>query len=146
MTVTQHYGKQKGADSEEGVDVVLNGREYDQELRESLEQLRDSGRGGRIINNSSVHEELPLPNFTGYCASKGGLKMLMHNLAIELASLGITVNSVAPGTIETPINNALMNHPEKIAALLGNIPAQHLSQPRDVGGAVAFWHRTTPAT
>jgi glucose 1-dehydrogenase len=100
--------------------------------------LRDSGRGGRIINNSSVHEELPFPNFTGYCASKGGLKMLMRNLAIELAPLGITVNNVAPGAIETPINRELLNQPEKLAGLLDNIPAGRLGQPRDVAGAVAF--------
>ncbi|WP_312481930.1 SDR family NAD(P)-dependent oxidoreductase [Stutzerimonas nitrititolerans] len=100
--------------------------------------LRDSGRGGRIINNSSVHEELPFPNFSDYCASKGGLKMLMRNLAIELAPLGITVNNVAPGAIETPINRSLMNQPDKLANLLGNIPAGRLGQPRDVAGAVAF--------
>lgn len=100
--------------------------------------LRDAGRAGRIINNSSVHEELPFPNFTGYCASKGGLKMLMRNLAIELAPLGITVNNVAPGAIETPINRALMNQPEKLAGLLENIPAGRLGQPRDVASAVAF--------
>lgn len=100
--------------------------------------LRDTGRGGRIINNSSIHEELPFPNFTGYCVSKGGMKMLMRNLAIELAPLGITVNNVAPGAIETPINKALINEPEKLAALMGNIPAKRLGQPRDVAGAVAF--------
>lgn len=100
--------------------------------------LRDTGRGGRIINNSSVHEELPFPNFTSYCASKGGLKMFMRNLAIELAPLGITVNNVAPGAIETPINRALMNRPDKLARLLANIPAGRLGQPRDVAGAVAF--------
>lgn len=100
--------------------------------------LRDTGRGGRIINNSSVHEELPFPNFTSYCASKGGMKMLMRNLAIELAPLGITVNNVAPGAVETPINRALMNQPEKLQGLLDNIPAKRLGQPRDVAGAVAF--------
>ncbi|MCQ4311352.1 glucose 1-dehydrogenase [Pseudomonas stutzeri] len=100
--------------------------------------LRDNGRGGRIINNSSVHEELPFPNFSSYCASKGGMKMLMRNLAIELAPMGITVNNVAPGAIETPINRSLMNQPEKLAGLLGNIPAGRLGQPRDVAGAVAF--------
>ena len=51
-----------------------------------------------------MHEELPFPNFTAYCMSKGGLKMMMRNLAIELAPLGITVNNIAPGAIETPIN------------------------------------------
>ncbi|MCQ2028220.1 SDR family oxidoreductase [Stutzerimonas zhaodongensis] len=100
--------------------------------------LRDSGRGGRIINNSSVHEELPFPNFSAYCASKGGLKMLTRNMAIELAPLGITVNNVAPGAIETPINQALMNQPEKLESLLDNIPAKRLGQPHDVAGAVAF--------
>ena len=100
--------------------------------------VRDTGRGGRIINNSSVHEDLPFPNFTGYCLSKGGMKMLMRNLAIELAPLGITVNNVAPGAIETPINQSLMNQPEKLAGLLQNIPAKRLGQPRDVAGAVAF--------
>jgi len=100
--------------------------------------VRDGGRGGRIINNSSVHEELPFPNFTSYCASKGGLKMFMRNLAIELAPLGITVNNVAPGAIETPINRDLMNQPDTLAKLLDNIPAGRLGQPRDVAGAVAF--------
>lgn len=100
--------------------------------------LRDSGQGGRIINTSSVHEELPFPHFTSYCVSKGGLKMMMRNLAIELAPLGITVNNVAPGAIETPINRALLQQPEQLARLLGNIPLKRLGQPRDVAGAVAF--------
>ncbi|MGA6098183.1 SDR family NAD(P)-dependent oxidoreductase [Stutzerimonas marianensis] len=100
--------------------------------------VRDRGHRGRIINNSSVHEELPHPNFTAYCASKGGMKMLMRNIAIELAPLGITVNNIAPGAIETPINRDLMNQPEKLDTLLQNIPANRLGQPRDVAGAVAF--------
>src|SRR5690606_9213110 len=44
-----------------------------------VQHLRDRGRGGKIINISSVHEELPFPNFTAYCASKGALKMMMRN-------------------------------------------------------------------
>ncbi|MBN9116387.1 MAG: SDR family oxidoreductase, partial [Pandoraea sp.] len=47
-----------------------------------VQHLRDTKRGGRIVNVSSVHEELPFPHFTSYCASKGGLKMMMRNLAI----------------------------------------------------------------
>ncbi|MGE4405001.1 SDR family NAD(P)-dependent oxidoreductase [Pseudomonas sp.] len=123
--------------------------EYDQVLNVNLRgpfflaqafarYLREQGRGGRIINNSSVHEELPHPNFTAYCASKGGLKMLMRNIAIELAPLGITVNNVAPGAVETPINRELMSQPDKLASLLQNIPAGRLGRPHDVAGVVAF--------
>src|ERR1700674_326797 len=64
---------------------------------------------GKVINVSSVHEDLPFPHFTSYCASKGGMKMVMRNLSIELAPLGITINNIAPGAIETPINKNLLN-------------------------------------
>jgi glucose 1-dehydrogenase len=93
---------------------------------------------GKIINISSVHEELPFPHFTSYCASKGGVKMMMRNLSIELAPYGITVNNIAPGAIETPINTALLNDPPKLRALLGNIPLGRLGQVSDVGGVAAF--------
>ncbi|NJM21227.1 MAG: glucose 1-dehydrogenase [Richelia sp. SM1_7_0] len=93
---------------------------------------------GKIINISSVHEELPFPNFTAYCASKGGMKMLARNLAVELGALGITINNVAPGAIETPINTKLLNNPEKLATLLQNIPLGRLGQPQDVASLVAF--------
>jgi glucose 1-dehydrogenase len=93
---------------------------------------------GKIINLSSVHEELPFPHFTPYCASKGGMKMMMRNLSIELAPYGITVNNIAPGAIETPINTALLNDPVKLKALLENIPLGRLGQVGDVGGVAAF--------
>ncbi|HXK04641.1 MAG TPA: glucose 1-dehydrogenase [Verrucomicrobiae bacterium] len=99
---------------------------------------RDRKLPGKVINNSSVHEELPFPNFAAYCAAKGGLKMLMRNLAIELAPLGITVNNVAPGAIETPINKKLLSDPALLNPLLANIPLNRLGQPGDVAGVVAF--------
>ena len=103
-----------------------------------VRKLQSTGRRGKVINISSVHEELPFPHFTSYCMSKGGMKMMTRNLAIELAPFGITVNSVAPGAIETPINKALLQDQEKLHALLANIPLQRLGQPRDVADVVAF--------
>lgn len=94
--------------------------------------------GGKIINISSVHEELPFPHFASYCASKGGMKMLTRNLSIELAPLGITINSIAPGAIETPINKKLLNDPAKLNALLENIPLKRLGKPEDVASIAAF--------
>ena len=103
-----------------------------------VKHLMGRKAGGKIINMSSVHEELPFPHFSSYCASKGGLKMLCRNLAIELAPYNISVNNVAPGAIETPINTKLLNDKEKLAALLSNIPMNRLGKPADVAGAVLY--------
>ncbi len=95
-------------------------------------------RPGKIINISSVHEELPFPHFAAYSASKGGLKMLTRNLAVELAPFGITINNIAPGAIETSINKALLNNPAKLKSLLENIPLKRLGTPEDVAGVASF--------
>ena len=103
-----------------------------------VNKLRADGRGGKVINISSVHEELPFPNFASYCASKGGLKMLTRNLAVELGPLGITINSIAPGAIETPINAKLLGDPEKVAALTAQIPLGRIGKTDDVAGLAVF--------
>jgi glucose 1-dehydrogenase len=103
-----------------------------------VRHLRTARHGGRVINISSVHEELPFPHFASYCASKGGVRMLTRTLAIELAPLEITVNSVAPGAIKTPINRSLLHDEAKLEALLTDIPLRRLGEPADVAGVVAF--------
>ena len=103
-----------------------------------VRHLRQANRPGKIINISSVHEELPFPHFTPYCMAKGGLKMMMRNLAIELGDCGITVNNIAPGAIETPINRKLLNDPKELAALKNNIPMRRLGKTCDVSGAAVF--------
>ncbi len=93
---------------------------------------------GKVINISSVHEELPFPHFTAYCMAKGGMKMMTRNLSIELAPLGITINNIAPGAIETPINSKLMSDPKLLNPLLENIPLRRLGKVGDVAGVAAF--------
>jgi glucose 1-dehydrogenase len=103
-----------------------------------VQRLRDAKKPGRIVNISSVHEDMTFPGFATYCCSKGGLRMLMRDLAVELGPLGITVNNVAPGAIATPINTALLADKPKLNALLAHIPLGRLGTPEDVGGVVAF--------
>ena len=103
-----------------------------------VRRLRDAKKPGRIVNISSVHEDMAFPGFATYCCAKGGLRMLMRDLAVELGPLGITVNNVAPGAIATPINKALLEDKPKLNALLANIPLGRLGTPDDVAGLVAF--------
>jgi len=103
-----------------------------------VRRLRDAKMPGRIINISSVHEDMAFPGFTAYCCSKGGMRMMMHNLAVELGPLGITINNIAPGAIVTPINKSLLADKVKLDSLLANIPLGRLGQVDDVAGMVAF--------
>jgi glucose 1-dehydrogenase len=103
-----------------------------------VQKLMEAQKPGRIVNISSVHEDMVFPNFASYCAAKGGIRMLMRDLAMELGPYGITVNNVAPGAIDTPINASLLADKPKLDALLRNIPLGRLGQPEDVASLVAF--------
>jgi glucose 1-dehydrogenase len=103
-----------------------------------VRRLRAAKKPGRIINISSVHEDMAFPGFTAYCCSKGGLRMMMHNLTVELGPLGITINNIAPGAIVTPINKALLEDKTKLDALLQKIPLGRLGTTDDVAGMVAW--------
>jgi glucose 1-dehydrogenase len=103
-----------------------------------VRRLREAKKPGRIVNISSVHEDMAFPGFATYCCSKGGLRMLMRNLAVELGPLGITVNNIAPGAISTPINKALLADKPKLNALIAKIPLGRLGTPEDVASLTAF--------
>ena len=103
-----------------------------------VKRLQNAKMRGTVINISSVHEDMVFPNFSTYCASKGGIRMLMRDLAVELGAMGIRVNNIAPGAISTPINNSLMEDKPKLDALLKNIPLGRMGTVEDVAGMAAY--------
>jgi len=103
-----------------------------------VQKLMGLGKPGRIINISSVHEDMAFPDFSTYCISKGGMRMFMRNLAVELGPKNITINNIAPGAIKTPINEKLMHDKGEMQALLKNIPLNRLGVPEDVANLAAF--------
>jgi glucose 1-dehydrogenase len=107
-------------------------------LQAAARAMRDAGRGGSIINISSIHEDLPFPTFTPYAAAKGGLRMLMRNAAVELATHGIRVNNIAPGAILTPLNQATLEDPDKVSLLEKLIPQGRMGAPEDVAALAVF--------
>lgn len=95
-------------------------------------------RGGRIINISSVHEELAMPTNAPYCAAKGGLRMLARTIAVELAPHGITVNNICPGAVDTPMDQPLKEHPEEYEKLLSEIPLHRMARPEEVAAMCVY--------
>ncbi len=104
----------------------------------AAKQMVAQGGGGRIINISSVHEDLPMPTNSPYCAAKGGLRMLMRTIAVELAPHGITVNNVAPGAIDTPMDAPLEANAGEMKALLDEIPLRRMGKPQEVAALCVF--------
>jgi glucose 1-dehydrogenase len=93
---------------------------------------------GRIINISSVHEDLPMPQNVPYCCAKGGVRMLTRTICLELAPYNITVNNIAPGAIDTPIDADVKADAAKYNALLNEIPAHRMGQPEEVAGLALY--------
>jgi 3-oxoacyl-[acyl-carrier protein] reductase len=91
---------------------------------------------GRIINITSVVASSGNPGQMNYAAAKAGVEGMTRALAREIGSRNITVNSVAPGFIDTDMTKALGE--EQHAALLTQIPLARLGKPEDIAAAVAF--------
>jgi glucose 1-dehydrogenase len=103
-----------------------------------VQKLLADNKPGRIVNISSVHEDMAMPHFATYCAAKGGLRMLMRDLAVELGPKNITVNNIAPGAILTPLNKKLEDDKALLDRLLQNIPLGRVGTVDDVAALATF--------
>ncbi len=104
----------------------------------AAKQMIAQGNGGRIINISSIHEDLPMPTNAPYCASKGGMRMLMRTIAVELAPHKITVNNIGPGAVYTPIDKDVESDKKLNDEILAEIPIGRWGTPEDIGNMAVF--------
>jgi glucose 1-dehydrogenase len=101
-------------------------------------QMIQQGKGGRIINISSIHEDLPMPSNAPYCTTKGGLRMLMRTIAVELAPYAITVNNIGPGAIYTPIDLEVESDKKMNDEILAEIPLHRWGKPEEVAQLAVY--------
>ena len=102
-------------------------------------QLRlAAGGGGKIINVTSVHEEIPNAGGADYDCSKGALRMLTRTLALELAPLKINVNGLAPGMVLTPFNQKAIDDPAFLEEQVKSIPFKRAAKPAEIARLALF--------
>jgi NAD(P)-dependent dehydrogenase (short-subunit alcohol dehydrogenase family) len=105
-------------------------------LQRAARRMIAAGRGGRIVNITSVHEHQPRVGAGAYCAAKGGLGLLTQTAALELSEYQITVNAVAPGEIATPMTGQqdIDVHQQHRAG----VPLGRPGDAREIAAVVAF--------
>jgi glucose 1-dehydrogenase len=106
--------------------------------REFIRRRRAQGGRGKIVNVTSVHEEIPMVGFAAYDASKGGLRNVTRTLALELAADRINVNNIAPGMILTPMNQRAMDDAQVRAAQVSHIPWKRAGEPHEVAALAVY--------
>jgi glucose 1-dehydrogenase len=126
--------------SEEHYDLVLNvnlkGAYFCAQA--AAQQMVKQGKGGRLINISSIHEDVAFLNYSSYCLSKGGMRMMARTVCQELAPHNITINNIAPGAIATPINERTLENSQLLTALEEVIPLGRLGTPQEVAAVAVF--------
>lgn len=103
----------------------------------ALRTMRDAG-WGRVINISSLHELTPTGFSAVYGMSKGGMVMMMREMAKSYSRYGITINDVCPGATRTDINREALSDPAYEAKVVEKIPAGFIAEPEDIAPSVTF--------
>ena len=103
-----------------------------------VQQLQAAGRPGKIINISSVHEEIAVPELRRLLRQQGRAEDADAHAGSRARAARHHHQSIAPGAIETPINSALLHDEVKLRSLLGPIPLGRLGKPEDVAGLAVF--------
>ncbi|MHB1282052.1 MAG: glucose 1-dehydrogenase [Acidithiobacillus sp.] len=98
----------------------------------------EKAKRGVIINITSVHEFIPWEGYSAYTSAKAGLSMFTKTLAQETADKGIRVVAIAPGAIQTPINQSVWSDPQSLKDLDEKISMGRLGKPEEIGNVVAF--------
>lgn len=93
---------------------------------------------GNIVNVSSYHDTVPRTEKIHYDTSKAGVHMLTKDMALELADYRISVNCIAPGIVETPMNAEILDDPERVKAMNERVPWGRMAKPEDVARVVEF--------
>lgn len=89
-------------------------------------------KSGVVLNITSVHETIAWSGYSAYTASKSALSMLTKTLAQEVAPLGVRVLALAPGAIQTPINQAVWSQPDSLRDLLTKIPLKRMGTTEEI--------------
>jgi len=106
--------------------------------RRFVQHRRDQGGHGKIINVTSVHQEVPRAGGSDYDTSKGALRNLSNSLALEVAPMGINVNNIGPGMVLTPFNQKAIDDPDYLAEQVQSIPFKRAAEPAEIGRLAVF--------
>jgi glucose 1-dehydrogenase len=108
--------------------------------REAVKQMRkqENPKGGCIVNISSVHQTIPKPHYVPYATSKAGIEMMTKTMALELARDGVRANVVAPGAIQTEMNEELKENKDELQKVLDRIPIGRIGSADKIANVVEF--------
>ena len=96
------------------------------------------GAGGRVVLIGSINSRIALGGQAAYCASKGGVAMLGAALAVDWARHGITVNTVGPGVVDTPMSAASLADADRREMLMSRTPLRRPAQPDEIAAVISF--------